>query len=68
MGEDTEVVTDGKKAQDFTFSIPTLKVKFMQKKSTATKSTVKTISCANGALVKKIAGAVPKCPAGYKKK
>jgi hypothetical protein len=55
-------------AKDFTFSTPTLKVKFTQKKSTTAKSAIKTISCAKGAVIKKISGAAPKCPAGYKQK
>ena len=55
-------------AKDFTFSSPTLKVKFTQKKSAAAKSAIKTISCAKGAVTKRISGAAPKCPAGNKQK
>jgi hypothetical protein len=51
-----EVVGDRKKVKDFTFSSPTLKVKFTQKKSTAAKSAAKTISCSKGAMTKKISG------------
>ena len=54
-------------AKDFTFSSPTLRVKLRQAKATA-KSAVKTISCAKGAVTKRISGATPKCPAGYKQK
>jgi hypothetical protein len=63
-----EVVRDGKKAKDFTFSSPTLKVKFTQKRSTVANSIVKTISWAKGDVAKKITGPAPKCPVGYKKK
>ena len=32
------------------------------------KATVKTISCVKGKITKKVTGANPKCPAGFKKK
>ena len=54
-------------AKDFTFSSPTLRVKFRQAKVIA-KSGSKTISCSKGAVTKKISGVSPKCPTGYKKK
>jgi len=69
-------------AYGFTFSSPTLKVKFTQAaepvatptpsasptatKPVAAKKTV--IVCMKGKTVKKVSGVNPKCPAGYKKK
>ena len=62
-------------ADNFTFSSPTIKVKFtqdnVQPATTATKSAPKkntTITCIKGKTSKKITGVNPKCPAGYKKK
>ena len=66
MGVDMEVVRDGKKVKDFTFSSPTLKVKFTQKNLAAAKSAAKTISCSKGAVTKKISGPALKCLVGYK--
>jgi len=60
-------------AYGFTFSSPTVNVKLTQEGS-ATASTptgtpaVKTITCVKGKVSKKVAGASPKCPAGFKKK
>lgn len=56
-------------ADNFTFSSPTIKVKFSQqaiKKVVPKKST--TITCIKGKISKKISGTAPKCPTGYKKK
>lgn len=62
-------------AQNFTFSSPTIKVKLTQDKKlspgktkTSKTATKTTITCAKGTISKKITGANPKCPAGYKKK
>lgn len=59
-------------AKGFTFSDPTIKVKFTQtgEKSTTPQSSVatkKTITCKKGKNVKKVVAAKPFCPAGYKK-
>ena len=54
-------------AKDFTFSSPTLRVKFRQAKAIA-KSGSKTISCTKGAVTKKVSAVAPKCPTGYKQK
>lgn len=63
-------------AEGFTFSSPTLKVKLVQEKKVETTSTVsapkvaikKTITCAKGTITRKVSGANPSCPAGFKKK
>ncbi len=62
-------------ADNFTFSSPTIKVKFtqdsVQPAATATKAAPKkslTITCIKGKTSKKITGVSPKCPTGYKKK
>ena len=62
-------------ADNFTFSSPTIKVKLIQNKETPAVAPVKiipkksvTITCIKGKISKKIVGANPKCPTGYKKK
>ena len=62
-------------ADNFTFSSPTIKVKFTQDKAASAVAPVKiipkksvTITCIKGKISKKIVGANPKCPTGYKKK
>lgn len=62
-------------ADNFTFSAPTIKVKFTQdsaqQAATATKAAPKkssTITCVKGKVSKKISGINPRCPTGYKKK
>ena len=63
-------------AKGFTYSSPTLKVSLSQEASSEAKTsqaaaTVKrksTITCVKGKVNKKITGANPKCPTGYKKK
>lgn len=69
-------------AVGFTFSSPKIKIKLSApptKDGTPTvtqaapaakpaKATVKTISCVKGKITKKVTGANPKCPAGFKKK
>jgi hypothetical protein len=50
-------------AQGFTFSSPTLRVKFTQKKNQ-----VYTITCIKGKTSKKVTAVKPLCPTGYKKK
>ena len=62
-------------ADNFTFSSPTIKVKFTQDSAqpaaTTTKAAPKkssTITCIKGKTSKKISGINPRCPAGYKKK
>lgn len=65
-------------AKNFTFSSPTIRIKLVQKAEIgaaakpAAKSTkgaaVNTITCTKGKAVKKVTGANPKCPSGYKKK
>lgn len=50
-------------ALGFTFSSPTISAKLTQ---APTKKT--TITCTKGKLIKKVTGASPKCPSGYKKK
>ena len=62
-------------ADNFTFSSPTIKVKFTQDKAASAVAPVKiipkksvTITCIKGKVSKKIVGANPKCPTGYKKK
>jgi len=62
-------------ADNFTFSTPTIKVKFSQDSAQPTASPAKaapkkssTITCMKGKTSKKITGVNPKCPAGYKKK
>ena len=62
-------------ADNFTFSTPTIKVKFTQDSAQPTATTPKaapkkssTLTCIKGKTSKKITGVNPKCPAGYKKK
>jgi hypothetical protein len=66
-------------AKGFTYSSPTIRVILSQEaeatsevtaKSTTPKMSkkAKTITCTKGKLVKKISGANPKCPSGFKKK
>jgi len=64
-------------ARNFEYSSPSVKVKLEQEAptpvaatETAPTPTVKklTITCVKGKLTKKVTGASPKCPAGYKKK
>jgi hypothetical protein len=62
-------------ADNFTFSSPTIKVKFSQDSAQPTATTAKvvpkkssTVTCIKGKSSKKITGVNPKCPAGYKKK
>jgi hypothetical protein len=65
----------------FTFSSPKIKIKLSApptKDGTPTvtqaapaakpKATVKSISCVKGKITKRVTGANPKCPAGFKKK
>jgi hypothetical protein len=67
-------------ADNFTFSSPTIKVKFSQ--TSEVKPTpaaviapvevipkkILSITCVKGKITKKISGVSPKCPSGYKKK
>ena len=62
---------------NFTFSSPKINIKFEIPQEPAVKTTAstpikkaitKTITCTKGRINKKITGAAPKCPAGYKKK
>jgi hypothetical protein len=62
-------------ADNFTFSSPTIKVKFSQDSAQPTATTAKaapkkssTLTCIKGKTSKKITGVNPKCPAGFKKK
>jgi hypothetical protein len=62
-------------ADNFTFSSPTIKVKFSQDSAQPTATIAKaapkkssTLTCIKGKTSKKITGVNPKCPAGYKKK
>ena len=56
-------------AKNFTFSAPTIKVKFTQEKVAAPAPIRKTsITCVKGKLTKKVTAVNPKCPSGYKKK
>jgi len=65
-------------AKNFTFSSPTIRIKLVQKAeigavakpaAKSTKSAPRTtITCVKGKTVKKVTGANPKCPSGYKKK
>ena len=62
-------------ADNFTFSSPTIKVKFSQDSAQPIATTAKiapkkssTITCIKGKTSKKITGVTPKCPTGYKKK
>ncbi len=56
-------------AKNFTFSAPTIKVKFTQETVAAPAQIRKTtISCIKGKLTKKITAVNPKCPKGFKKK
>ena len=72
----TETVTEDKakewiyiSAKNFTFSAPTIKVKFTQDKVAASAPVIRTtITCLKGKTTKKVSGVAPKCPAGFKKK
>ena len=72
----TELVTEDKakewiyiSAKNFTFSAPTLKVRFTQDKVAATApSRNSTITCVKGKTVKKVSGVAPVCPKGFQKK
>ena len=56
-------------AKNFTFSAPTIKVKFTQEKAAAPAPIRKTsITCVKGKTTKKVTAVNPKCPSGYKKK
>ena len=67
-------------ADNFTFSSPTIKVKFSQTNETkpatpavvtpveASAKKILSITCIKGKVTKKISGVSPKCPSGYKKK
>lgn len=56
-------------AKNFTFSAPTIKVKFTQEKVVAPAPIRKTsITCVKGKLTKKVTAVNPKCPSGYRKK
>ena len=70
-------------ARGFTFSAPTIRVKFFQDKVSTTESTInksesakkpiqiagkKSVTCTKGKTSKKVTGVKPKCPAGWKKK
>ena len=56
-------------AKNFTFSAPTIKVKFTQETVVAPAPIRKTtISCVKGKVSKKITAVNPKCPKGFKKK
>lgn len=52
-------------ANGFTFSSPTIKIKLIQS-NPIKKVETKTILCSKGKLTKKISGANPKCPSGFK--
>lgn len=53
------------RAENFTFSDPTIKIKISQDTAKQVKIS---ISCSKGKLIKHITGANPTCPSGYKKK
>jgi hypothetical protein len=53
-------------AYGFTYSSPTISVRFTQAASTTAKKT--TITCVKGKLTKKVTAVNASCPAGYKKK
>ena len=70
-------------AKNFTFSSPTLKIKLNQSNSASGQSSQGTtasaapakaaapklsITCVKGKITRKVSGAAPKCPAGFKKK
>jgi hypothetical protein len=67
-------------ASGFTFSAPTIKVRYMAPKPTPTPAATEsptptaaalkktTITCIKGKVVKKVTGVKPVCPKGYKKK
>ena len=70
-------------AYNFSYSAPTIRIKLTQdavadsptpsatptpKIAIATPKKMSTITCIKGKTTKKITGAIPKCPAGYKKK
>lgn len=68
-------------AVGFTFSSPKIKIKLsapptkdgtptvtQAAPATTAKTTVKSITCVKGKITKKVTGANPKCPAGFKKK
>ena len=76
----TEVVSQDKakewiyiSAKNFTFSAPTIKVKFTQETAAAPAAAPApirktTITCVKGKTTKKVSGVAPKCPKGFKKK
>jgi hypothetical protein len=76
----TEVVSQDKakewiyiSAKNFTFSAPTIKVKFTQETAAAPAAVPApirktTITCVKGKTTKKVSGVAPKCPKGFKKK
>ena len=76
----TEVVSQDKakewiyiSAKNFTFSAPTIKVKFTQETAAAPAAAPApirktTITCVKGKTTKKVTAVKPKCPTGYKKK
>lgn len=55
-------------AYGFTYSSPRISVKLSQGKAASKVQPMKTITCVNGKIVKRITLPVPKCPAGYKKR
>ena len=54
-------------AYGFGFSSPTIKVKLSQAGSKGVSAKKITIRCKKGKVVKRVAGAKPKCPAGFRK-
>ena len=72
----TELVTQDKakewiyiSAKNFTFSAPTIKVRFTQEEAVAQAPVRKiSITCVDGKATKKVSGVAPKCPKGFKKK
>lgn len=72
----TELVTQDKSkewiyisAKNFTFSAPTIKVRFTQEAAAPQVPVRKTtITCVKGKATKKVTGVAPKCPKGFKKK
>jgi hypothetical protein len=72
----TELVTEDKakewiyiSAKNFTFSAPTLKVRFTQDATASTAPTHKSmITCIKGKTVKKVSGVAPVCPKEFQKK
>jgi hypothetical protein len=72
----TETVTEDKakewiyiSAKNFTFSAPTIKVRFTQEKVAAPTPMRKiTITCVKGKTTKKVTAVAPVCPKGFQKK